>query len=279
MKTYKQFIAECNSVLNEQPSSAFLGFSKRLGSGVGSGNVGVNASVSGGGSKPGSTQYSAGGSLQRGEFSGQGDRVSRGIDAALSNYNSGTNAANTSTSTISKGTRGSFSANVSGSVGGGQPKPVVQKTTPEPQSVKPKTKPKQTKDNQPPVKINRKNYAHADPVVDAKLRKDPKLMDRAVQFARTAQKTGNTKNSNFYNNAIVGGTALNRRQARMTSQSREMAGNNAVAGSSFTYGRSSDKNDYQAHKAQYKDWKASQQPQQTPPGAFNPRALPPRPPV
>ena len=257
MKTYKQFIAECNFILNEQPSSAFLGVSKRLGSGVGSGNVGVNASVSGGGSKPGSTQYSAGGSLQRGEFSGQGNRITKGVDAALSNYKRGTNTANTSTSTISKGTRGSFSANVSGSVGGGQqPKPVVKKTTPDPQSVKPKTKLKQTTDNQPPVKINRKNYAHADPVVDAKLRKDPKLMDRAVQFARTAQKTGNTKNSNFYNNAIVGGTALNRRQARMTSQARQMSGSTA----SIAYGDASHRNDREAHKAQYKDWKASQKP-------------------
>ena len=120
MRTYKQFIS-----LLEQVTEATLGFKKTFGAPIGS-STAVTGSVQGGSSQ--GTQFSASGSLGRGTVSGQGDRINRGIDAAIKNYQSGSND-NTSTSTIRKGAVGSLSVNVSG--GGARPVQPQQKPEPE----------------------------------------------------------------------------------------------------------------------------------------------------
>lgn len=95
---------------------------------------GVTGSVQGG---SGRTQFGASGSLGSGTVSGQGDKINQGIDAALRNYQTGSNA-NTSTSTVRQGTMGTFNANVSGGTSRPQARPVPQ-PTPKPVAVKPKT--------------------------------------------------------------------------------------------------------------------------------------------
>jgi len=79
-----------------------------------------NTTVSGSASLGGSN---VSGSLEKGTFSGQGDKTSQGVDNTLSNYNN-RNVPNykpldTSTSTSTTGVRGTLDANVSGKIGSG----------------------------------------------------------------------------------------------------------------------------------------------------------------
>lgn len=60
------------------------------------------------------------GSLEKGTFSGQGDKTSQGVDNAIRNYETGSNG-NTSTSTITTGVRGTLDANYSGKIGSYNP--------------------------------------------------------------------------------------------------------------------------------------------------------------
>ena len=124
MRTYKEFVS-----LLEQVTGATLGFRKTFGAPIGS-STAVTGSVQGG--RPTGTQFSASGSLGRGTVSGQGDKINKGIDAAVKNYKTGSTD-DTSTSTIRKGPIGSLSANVSG---GG----VRTASKPEPPKPKPEEK-------------------------------------------------------------------------------------------------------------------------------------------
>ena len=124
MRTYKEF-----TNIIEEITGATLGFRKTFGAPIGR-STSVTGSVQGGAGPSGyqGTTYSASGSLGGGTVSGQGDRINQGIDAALKNLNTGSNA-NTSTSTVRSGMIGSLNANVSGGISKPQPKPTV--TTPE----------------------------------------------------------------------------------------------------------------------------------------------------
>ncbi len=80
-------------------------------------NITLSGSASLGGSN-------VSGSLTKGTFSGQGDKITQGVDNTLSNYNN-RNVPNykpldTSTSTRTTGIRGTLNANVSGKIGSGQ---------------------------------------------------------------------------------------------------------------------------------------------------------------
>lgn len=122
MRTYREFVS-----LLEQVTGATLGFKRTFGAPIGR-STSVTGSVQGGSAK--GTEFSASGSLGRGTVSGQGDRISQGIDAAIKNYQSGSDN-NTSTSTIRKGVIGSLNAKVSG--GGAKPAEPQQKPEEKPQ--------------------------------------------------------------------------------------------------------------------------------------------------
>ncbi len=80
-------------------------------------NITVSGSASLGGSN-------VSGSLEQGKFSGQGDKITQGVDNTLSNYNNrnvpNSKPLDTSTSTPrTTGIRGTLNANVSGKIGSG----------------------------------------------------------------------------------------------------------------------------------------------------------------
>lgn len=236
MKTYKQFISECYRI-QENVQGGMLRFGYKPGRGAS-----VGASLQGGTKN---TQWDAGIDYERiaaGRVATP-QTIERGVAQASQNVGQ---TADTSDA-VGPQNRIGVTANVAGTINPQAPKPKPKPKPQEPEKPEKVQEPGEPKE--PEITVD--NYRHADPVVDAKLRRDPKLLARAVELANRNPK------GTFYNSGIVGGNPLNARQAQMTSQARQMAGANAVAGSSFTYGDASHKNDRQAHNAQYKAWQAS----------------------
>jgi hypothetical protein len=116
-EAYKKIYS--SPILNEF-SGATLSIKRTFGGAPGTSQ---NTSISGAASLPGRANVS--GSLTKGTFSGQGDKINQGIDNAIDNYDkSERGVANpkpldTSTSTITKGVRGTLNANISGRIGPG----------------------------------------------------------------------------------------------------------------------------------------------------------------
>lgn len=227
MKTYNQFISECYRI-QENVQGGMVKFGYKPGRGV---SVGANLQ---GGTQ--NTQWDAGVDYERlaaGTVSTPAT-VERGVTQALNNPGQ---TADTSDK-VGPRNRVGVTANVAGVVNpqAPKPKPKPEEPKPEPDTTNKTTEPKFTA----------KNYSHADPVVDAKLRRDPKLMNRAVTLANR------NPDGNWARSGAADGVATDPDQFRMTSDARKMAGTNAVAGLGFKYGDASHKNDVQAHNAAWK---------------------------
>ena len=228
MKTYKQFISTCENIRNEEEleegirkrlAAAALGAGLAAGSGAfaapsakavdwnagvkfGRGTTAVYGGAGSGSTQQGGTAWNVRGELGTRTGTGQGDRINRGIDAAIQNYKTG-NSENTSTSSGEKKVGyGSFSANVSGS---------NQKAAP-PKPVTPKKKVKQEKElPKPPTTLKKQ-----------KVRPDGPAGPDAYQQARARmEKQGFTDAAgNAYTNATQ---AVNRLAGSPNAASRAQA--------------------------------------------------------
>lgn len=252
MKTFKQFCKE--AYIQEGLDSGMLTFRKSFGPGVNrTDSVGVGF---GGGSN--NTKYNANVAVNRTTDRVQATDPETAIDDALNNLNTG--------APIPKPQRlpdkigASVNANVNTVVNPQAPKPKPKPTTTPPPTttkVKPKPDPKadpKVGDPKQNPKFTIQNYSNADPITDAKLRANPKLMGRAVELANR------NPDGNFARNGAADGIRANPDQFTMTQQARQMAGTNAVRGLTFNAGDASHKNDRQAHQGMYNQFNNQSRP-------------------
>jgi len=245
MKTFKQFCKE--AYIQEGPfDSGMLTFRTPLGPGANrTSSLGVGV---GGGTK--NTQYDANAAVTRTTDRVQATDPKTAVDDALNNLNTG--APIPKPQALPNKIGGSFNANVNTVVNPQAPKPKpTPTTTPTTTKVKPKPDPKVGDPKQNP-QFTTKNYSHADPETDKKLRANPKLMNRAVELANR------NPDGNFARNGAADGIRANPDQFRMTQQARQMAGTNAVAGLSFNSGNADHQNDRRAHQGMYNQFNKQQ---------------------